>query len=288
MKNSSIKILIPTLLAIITTITVSCEKETLGDVALKQQMIPVNNYNLYTRTIGKQDPTIVLMTGIGGSTKDFEAIESRLSVFGRVINYDREGLGRSTWKKNAKDSETIAKELHALLQKTNTKKPVIVIAHSIGGLHARFFLEMYPKNVAGIVLIDPTPEDLVETIIGQLPIDYQIPAREAMKKEFEMLLEGLPEGAIKEEYKAIESCYNQARLLQNKTQIPIEIISSMKVTEGTSEISLEVAKQLRETLLMKMCIGPKRHTLTYNSGHFIQKEEPQLVVNALQWIIKNQ
>lgn len=288
MKNSIIKILIPTLLAIITTITVSCEQETLKEVALKEQMIPVNNHNLYTRTIGKQEPTIILMTGIGGSTKDFEAIESRLSAFSSIINYDREGLGRSTWEKNAKDSETIAKELYALLQQTNTKQPVILIAHSIGGLHARKFLAMYPKSVAGLVLIDPTPEDLVETIIGQLPIDYQIPTREAMKKEFEKLLEGLPEGAIKEEYKAIETCYNQARLLQTKTSIPIEIISSMKVTEGTSELSLEVAKQLRETLLMKMCTGPKRHTLTYTSGHFIQQEEPQLVVNALQWIIKNQ
>jgi len=211
-----------------------------------------------------------------------------LSPLGKILNYDREGLGRSPWKKNAKDSETIAKELYALLQQTNTKSAVILVAHSLGGLHARKFIAMYPNSVTGLLLIDPTPEDLVETILGQLPEEYQAPAREAMKNEFEMLLEGLPEGAIKEEYKAIETCYSQARALQNKTSIPIAIISSMKVTEGTSEISLEVAKQLREALLKKMSTGPTQHTLTYSSGHFIQKEEPQLVVNALQWIIKNQ
>jgi pimeloyl-ACP methyl ester carboxylesterase len=288
MKNMLIKTLVPIVLLVLSKLLLSCDNDTNEDRKLKEQMVAVNNYKIYTRTLGQKQPTIVLMTGIGGTTADFEKIESNLSPFGKIVNYDREGLGKSPWTKNAKDSETIAKELYSLLLQTNNKQPVIIIAHSLGGLHARKFMAMYPNSVSGLILIDPTPEDLVETIIAQLPQDYQIPAREAMKKEFEMLLAELPEGAIKEEYKAIESCYNQARALQNKTAIPIEIISSMKITEGTSELSLETAKQLRDALLDKMSTGPNRHTLTYSSGHFIQKEEPQLIVNAVQWIMKQQ
>ena len=158
----------------------------------------------------------------------------------------------------------------------------------MGGLHARKFIEMYPEKVSGLVLIDPTPEDLLETIISQLPSEHQQPTRDAMQQEFENMLNQLPEGGIKEEFKAIETCYQQARALNNTVSIPVEIISSMKVTEGTSDMSVAIAKQLRDELLSQYCTGANRHTLTYTAGHFIQKEEPQLLIDALKWVISNQ
>lgn len=255
---------------------------------VKEEMVPVYDYELYTRTVGTATPNVVLMTGIAGSTDDFKSIEQSLSGFSTVINYDREGIGRSAWQNKPKDSETIAQELNTLLEKKNITSPFILVAHSLGGLHARKFIEMYPEKVSGLVLIDPTPEDLLETIISQLPSEHQQPTRDAMQQEFENMLNQLPEGGIQEEFKAIETCYQQARALNNTVSIPVEIISSMKVTEGTSDMSVAIAKQLRDQLLSQYCTGANRHTLTYTAGHFIQKEEPQLVIDALKWVINNQ
>lgn len=284
-KNNTVTAL---LLLLVSLISISCSKDDSTSMTLKEEMVTVNDYNLYTRTVGNLSPTVVLITGIAGSTDDFKSIENRLATFCTVINYDREGLGRSTWQNRAKDSQTIAEELNALLIEKNITTPVILAAHSIGGLHARKFLSMYPQKVCGLVLIDPTPENLVDTLISQLPIEYQQPARDAMQQEFEAMISTFPEGGIKEEYKAIEQCYTQARALNNTTAIPVQIISSMKVTEGTSETSISTAKLLRDELLSQLCTGPQKHILTYNSGHYIQMEEPQLVSEAIRWVINNQ
>lgn len=281
-------LLVMILMSVILLLNQGCSDDNATSDNVKEEMVAVNDYQLYTRTIGSAAPKIVLLTGIGGTTEDFETIEQSLGSFCTVINYDREGLGRSPWQNRAKDSQAIAQELNALLVAKNITEPFILVAHSIGGLHARKFLSMYPEKVSGLVLIDPTPEDLVETLIGQLPLEYQQPARDAMQQEFETMLSQMPEGGVKEEYKAIEDCYIQARALNNTTTVPVQIISSMKVTEGSSEVSIATAKQLRDELLNQLCMGPQKHTLTYNSGHFIQKEEPQLVLDAVHWVLANQ
>jgi Serine aminopeptidase, S33 len=287
MKSRS-NLLVLILMSLVLFLNQGCSDDCETSANVKEEMVAVNNYQLYTRTIGTKAPKIVLLTGIGGTTEDFEPIEQSLGSFSTVINYDREGLGRSPWQNRAKDSQTIAQELHALLVSKNITEPFILVAHSIGGLHARKFLSMYPEKVSGLVLIDPTPENLVETLIGQLPLEYQKPARDAMQLEFEAMLSTMPEGGIKEEYKAIEQCYTQARALNFTTTVPVQIISSMKVAEGSSESSIATAKLLRDELLSQLCTGPQKHTLTYSSGHFIQKEEPQLVSEAIRWVINNQ
>ncbi|MEQ1472977.1 MAG: alpha/beta hydrolase [Candidatus Acidiferrum sp.] len=55
--------------------------------------------------------------------------------------------------------KTSAHELHTLLQAAKIILPYILVGHSWGGLNARMFAEEYPKEVAGMVLVDSTHED---------------------------------------------------------------------------------------------------------------------------------
>ena len=199
--KSNCNLLVIFLMSLVLVLNQSCSDDRNMSNTLKEEMVAVNDYQLYTRTIGKEAPTVVLLTGIGGTTEDFESIEQSLAQFCKVINYDREGLGRSPWQNQPKDSETIAQELNALLLAKNINEPFILVAHSIGGLHARKFLDMYPEKVSGLVLLDPTPEDLMETLIGQLPLEFQQPARDAIQQEFDMMLSELAEGGVKRSIK---------------------------------------------------------------------------------------
>ena len=47
-------------------------------------------------------------------------------------------------------------ELHGLLNAVGVKGPIILVGQSIGGLIVRMYTEQYPKEVAGLVLVDPT------------------------------------------------------------------------------------------------------------------------------------
>src|SRR5262249_4842645 len=55
----------------------------------------------------------------------------------------------------------IATELQAALQNVNALPPYILVGHSVGGPYVRVFAGMYPNEVAGLVLVDPTQEETI-------------------------------------------------------------------------------------------------------------------------------
>jgi pimeloyl-ACP methyl ester carboxylesterase len=280
-------ILLPCLLGLSTLFFTSCEKERNYLNPVQEAMVDVNGYQLFTRTSGNKPPKVVLITGIGGSTLDWSSMEDEFATVATVINYDREGLGRSPWQKHAKDSETIADELHSLLQAKGIPPPYILVSHSLGGFYARAFTERFNQEVEGMVLVDPTPENLIDSIIATLPLDKQVEAWEIIRKEETQAINQLPEGGLKEEVKAINILYEQARNFNSTTEVPIAIISSMRLGPNDSQISKDIAKKQRDQLLMQMSTGPNKHYVTYNSGHFVQKDQPSLVMEALNWVLLN-
>src|SRR5207249_1417199 len=52
----------------------------------------------------------------------------------------------------------IAAELRHALQSAGLAPPYILVGASLGGLYIRTFAGMYPDDVAGMVLVDPTPD----------------------------------------------------------------------------------------------------------------------------------
>jgi pimeloyl-ACP methyl ester carboxylesterase len=56
-------------------------------------------------------------------------------------------------------SAEIAEDLHTLLQRAGERPPYVLVGHSLGGLFVRKYAELYPKEVAGMVLLDSAHED---------------------------------------------------------------------------------------------------------------------------------
>lgn len=278
----------PILILVMLVLFSACDPKIVNELPpdLKTGQTDIGEYSLYTRTTsGNKSTKIVLMTGLAGTTSDWQSIEDELSELGDVLNYDREGLGRSTWKRRPKDSRTIARELHALLQAKNIKPPYLLMAHSLGGIHARMFASLYPGEVSGMVLVDPTPENLLDSLIATLPPAERPFLREQIRKGEEDALRQLPEGGIKEEFKAINTCYNQINNTTWKTSIPIAVISSMKLENDDTPQSKQMAKRLRDQLLTQIGTARKQHLTTTTAGHFVQKDQPALVINAVRWVI---
>jgi len=78
-----------------------------------------------------------------------------------VCSYDRAGLGWSDPRPGMRDSDSIADQLHGLLAAARTSGPVILVGHSIAGLHLRAYLSKYPQGIAGVVFVDAaTPDEI--------------------------------------------------------------------------------------------------------------------------------
>jgi pimeloyl-ACP methyl ester carboxylesterase len=60
-------------------------------------------------------------------------------------------------------------DLHALLAAADISGPIVLAGHSLGGLIVRLYASQYPKDVAGLVLVDGMPPDLPASGLALLP-----------------------------------------------------------------------------------------------------------------------
>ncbi len=100
-------------------------------------------------------PTVVLECGIGGATAaSWGWVVRGVEKFAPVVAYDRAGLGWSDPGPMPRDGRRLVAELHTLLHNAGHAPPYILVGHSYGGLLARLYVDAYPDEVAGAVLID--------------------------------------------------------------------------------------------------------------------------------------
>ena len=108
-------------------------------------------------------PAIVLEAGNGSILQVWDRVAQQLTQHTRVFSYERAGVGSS--EGGGASCAEVAARLSALLDspqvKAQIQRPVILVGHSLGGLYARYFAAVHSRDVAGLVLVDTTADDLV-------------------------------------------------------------------------------------------------------------------------------
>jgi pimeloyl-ACP methyl ester carboxylesterase len=117
-------------------------------------------------------PTVVLEAGFSSTSRTWSRVQSELARTHRVIAYDRAGLGQSEPSAVPRTSRAIVEDLREALRSVGVDPPYILVGHSAGGLHARMFAGLYPAEVAGLVLVDPAPEDFYARAKREQPSLY--------------------------------------------------------------------------------------------------------------------
>jgi len=101
-------------------------------------------------------PVVVLGTGLGEMSLDWVPVLPALAAAGRVVAYDRAGLGAS----DPVHPLTLEHEVEDLAAVLAEVGPAVVVGHSWGGLLAQLVSFRYPERVAGLVLVDPSHEEV--------------------------------------------------------------------------------------------------------------------------------
>ncbi|MEL6842170.1 MAG: alpha/beta hydrolase [Bacteroidota bacterium] len=128
------------------------------------KLVHVNGMDLHIHPSGiKNDkPTVVIEGGGGLQTEYYHWLSEGLKDSLRVVRYDRAGVGYSDLGNTARDAQTVARELHQLLEEAGESPPYILAGHSLGGPYIRVFTQLYPDEVAGLVFMDATHPEQVE------------------------------------------------------------------------------------------------------------------------------
>jgi pimeloyl-ACP methyl ester carboxylesterase len=111
-------------------------------------------------------PTVVFENGLGDFSFDWALVTRELVGTARVCAYDRAGYA---WSDPGPMPRTFAQlnlELHDALAAAGERPPFLLVGHSYGGAVARAYALAYPREVAGLVLVDSVFEDQRVPIAG--------------------------------------------------------------------------------------------------------------------------
>jgi pimeloyl-ACP methyl ester carboxylesterase len=132
------------------------------------EMVDVDGHLMHINCIGEGGPTIILEAANLGMSAHWVRVQQQLAQSTRVCAYDRAGMGWSEAGPEPRDARQISSELHTLLKGAATEGPYVLVGHSYGGLYARMYAARYPKQVAGVALVDSShPEQFTRSEEGR-------------------------------------------------------------------------------------------------------------------------
>lgn len=245
--------------------------------------IEIQGKKQHVLTWGKGEPIVIFLNGGGSDLKDFEIVQKVISEITKTFSYDKPGLGGSELIDSPRTLENVVSDLNELLKKEGiVDVPMIFVGHSMGGYVARYYLHRYPKNLVGLVLIDPGSEFLQNEL------------RRIQTKKENMTLDSLLESQIKlvplgfqMEVRAYPKHDSLLKTFSIKTDIPITLLESNKVEVGDLMEEKIIELQKKYYREFKRNVPQTKIISTSKSGHFIQLDEPELVIDAIRDMITN-
>jgi pimeloyl-ACP methyl ester carboxylesterase len=228
--------------------------------------VMVDGRSVRVLVAGRGDATVVFENGLGGPLEHWGKVQPEVSRFARTVTYDRAGVGLSDDGPRPRDGRRIAAELRHVLRAAGIAPPYIVVGASLGGPYIRIFAGMYPDDVAGMVLVDPTP------------------ATEREDPEFEA--PGLPE------LESLPDTFDQARASRVPGGVPLFLIDAVSpeevpfATESIRTVRMNsrrvIETESREYRRWLDRIPGSRLIVTNGSGHNVAQEQPELVVATIR------
>ena len=193
---------------------------------------------------------------------------------GQVFAYDRPGRGENGFTEGPRDPCAIATEERQLLIQNGVRPPYVLVGHSLGGLYQYVFAKMYPQDVAGLVLLDPTHPRHLETL------KKEAPGSALLLKVVRAV--GFSR-ADKAEFDDQAKCLNTIDMHQPVT-VPVEFLVSGRFREEEKGDFEDAVKRLRKDWLK--ILGIPKYKTVWDSGHYIQDENPQVVIGAIHRVLK--
>ena len=110
--------------------------------------------------LGQGSPAVIFDSGWTDWAPAWATIQPTVAQFARNCSYDRGGSGFSGPAPLPRTTERIATELHDALRAGGIAGPYVLVGQAFGGDHVRAFADLFPQDVAGLVLVEADASDV--------------------------------------------------------------------------------------------------------------------------------
>jgi pimeloyl-ACP methyl ester carboxylesterase len=283
----------PAILFVACLILLSCAGESAQP---SDSLISIGTHRLQIHREGKGTPAVVIDAGITDQLDKLRPLQDRLAQATSVITYNRAGYGKSEPGPLPRGGAREADELKALLDKASVPGPYVLVGHSLGAVNVMLFASRHPKDVAGIVLLDPPP---LSFILGR---DYKElgAMAERMTAEWEAIADSAAKSADPGDkarsafFRAIASEHREmfgetARLaggIATFGDIPLVVMAAGKANPAFGPIAEEYQKYwIEQSRALSAKSTKGKFIIAEQSSHYLYLDVPELVAENILSVV---
>jgi len=221
------------------------------------------------RLEGEGPRTVILEAGLGDTLDVWKDVQPKIAAgCARTLSYNRAGYMGSDPAVGPRDAATVVAELRAELKRRNIGPPYVLVGHSLGGLYMQYFARNYPKEVSGLLLVDSTHWHQGLAVDSSANTPYM--GRTAVTLFMPWIM--------RREITDSSAAGQQVHASPAAEGFPTIVLSSTRGPVGESGADRAQSNSLQDEIAADFPAA--EHIRVADSGHYIQRDHPDAVVEA--------
>jgi pimeloyl-ACP methyl ester carboxylesterase len=275
------------------------------------RMVSIGTHDIHLNCVGSGSPTVVFESDLDQyGSLSWVPVQEKIGELTRACSYDRAGILWSEPGPLPRDGETIARELHTVLDAAGEEGPFVLVGHAFGGAYVRIFAGMYPDDVSGMVLLESSHPEML-TRFAEYGLVPEIPDRNIRPLILFLSHLGSPGRYKGNEYNLPPDIYDPVQAFLPESSMawfdetvessntlaeagqymylgdwPLIVLATSGPSPSLGDLGLkldDLSIELQRELLL---LSENSEFRSYEIGHYPQLQRPEVVIQAIQDVLE--